>query len=97
MPNESPTGMTDPRPTFFVGGEEKPELLGGLNSLTVAENTSGLYRCEARFGNWGLKDSATDYLYFDRQVLDFGKDFQVKLGDGQLFDGRLMGLEAGFP
>ena len=97
MPEDVPTGLTESRPTFFVGGEEKPELFGGLNSLSVTENTSGLYRCEARFGNWGLKDSATDYLYFDRRVLDFGKDFRVKHGDATLFDGRIMGLEADFP
>jgi phage protein D len=97
MPSNQPTGFVDPRPSFIVGGEEKPELLGGLAELSIAEDTSGLYRCEARFGNWGTKDNEIDFLYFDRRVLDFGKDFQVKLGGDSLFDGRLMGLEAGFP
>lgn len=97
MPENAPTGLTESRPSFFVGGEERPALFGGLTALSVFENTAGLYRCEARFGNWGVKDNSTDFLYFDRQVLDFGKDFRVKLGDGALFDGRIMGLEAGFP
>lgn len=97
MPSNQPTGFIESRPSFVVGGQEKPELFGGLTELSIAENTSGLYRCEARFGNWGTKDNEVDFLYFDRQVLDFGKDFQVKLGGASLFDGRLMGLEAGFP
>jgi uncharacterized protein len=97
MAEDSPTGIADSRPTFFVGGEEKPDLFGGLTSLVIAEDTAGLYRCEARFGNWGTKDGETDFLYFDRRMLDFGKDFRVKLKDATLFDGRIMGLEADFP
>ena len=97
MPEELLTGLRESRPDFFVGGQEKPQLAGGLVALTIAEDTAGLYRCEARFGNWGVKDNSTDFLYFDREVLDFGKDFQVKLGGAVIFDGRVMGLEASFP
>ena len=97
MADEQMSGLRESRPDFFVGGEEKPELAGGLTSLSIIENTAGLYRCEAKFGNWGTKDSTTDFLYFDRQVLDFGKDFQVKLSGKVIFDGRLMALEADFP
>ncbi len=97
MSSNPARGFIESRPSFVVGGEEQPGLFGGLTNLTIAENTAGLYRCEARFGNWGTKDNSVDFLYFDRQVLDFGKDFQVKLGASLLFDGRLMGLEAGFP
>ena len=42
----------------------------------IVENTNGLYRCEAKFGNWGKNDSNTGFLYFDRSVLDFGKTFE---------------------
>ena len=97
MPAVAATGMKESRPSFFVGGAEQPALYGGLTRLLIAETTAGLYRCEAQFGNWGLKDGKTDFLYFDRQTLDFGKDFQVKLADKPLFDGRIMGLEADFP
>ena len=88
------------RPTIRVGGEDQPALAQGLLALIVAERVSGLYRCEARFGNWGLPSSGggnVGFLYFDRKLLDFGKAFVVKLGDDVIFDGRIMGLEADFP
>ena len=66
--------------------------------LLVAESTSGLYRCEALFGNWGNVNNRPDFLYFDRRTLDFGKQFVIKLGSGAtLFDGKIMALEANFP
>ncbi|HEY9286094.1 MAG TPA: hypothetical protein VIP46_21770 [Pyrinomonadaceae bacterium] len=91
------TGLKESRPSFFVGGKEQPTLFAGLARLRIEETTAGLYRCEAKFGNWGIKDGRTDFLHFDRRTLDFGKDFQVKLADKLLFDGRIMGLEADFP
>lgn len=91
------TGLKESRPSFFVGGTERPALFAGLVRLVIVETTAGLYRCEAKFSNWGPKDGRTDFLHFDRQVLDFGKDFQVKLAGQTLFDGRVMGLEADFP
>lgn len=97
MPDETTTGLKDSRPVIFIGGEEKPELATGLLSLLIVEHTSGLYRCEAKFGNWGTKDNTTDFLYFDRKLLDFGKDIQIKLGTDSLFNGKIMALEASFP
>lgn len=85
------------RPKIFVGGEENPSLAPGLLSLLIAETTSGLYRCEARFGNWGTNEEKTDFLYFDRATLDFGKQFQIKLDSDVIFDGKITGLEAHFP
>ena len=72
-------------------------LVGGLNYLLIVEKTDGLYRCEAKFGNWGPKDNGIDFLYFDRDTLDFGKDFQVKLANDELFKGKITALEAEFP
>jgi phage protein D len=85
------------RPTVNVAGQDKPALTEGLLNLLIAENTSGLYRCEATFGNWGPANNAIDFLYFDRALLDFGKDFRVKIGDKALFEGRIIGLEADYP
>ena len=95
MPENAP--IASARPTINVGGSDDAPLREGLLSLLVAEDTAGLYRCEAAFGNWGLKDGGVDYLYFDRRKLDFGKTFQVKLGSETIFDGRVTGLEAQFP
>ncbi|HVF41428.1 MAG TPA: contractile injection system protein, VgrG/Pvc8 family [Pyrinomonadaceae bacterium] len=97
MAFDAASGLKESRPTIYVGGREQPDLAPGLLGLLIAEQTSGLYRCEAKFSNWGLKDSTTDFLYFDRRLLDFGKQFQVKLGGDTLFDGRVTALEADFP
>jgi phage protein D len=82
------------RPTVLLDGREEPALSDGLRGLAVVEDTAGLYRCEATFGNWGNAGSDVDYLYFDRRTLDFGKAFAVRLRDETLFDGRITALEA---
>lgn len=91
------TGLVSARPAIFVGGEEKPQLAAELTSMLINESVSGLYRCEAKFGNWGNVNNTTDFLFFDRRTLEFGKDFEVKLGDDVLFGGKIMGLEADYP
>ena len=89
------------RPALSVDGRVDAALATGLLSLAVQEDTAGLYRCEATFGNWGTGNGSVDFLYFDRQVLDFGKDFTVEMGDGEaqsrIFSGRIMALEGRFP
>ena len=85
------------RPTINVAGEDDPRLASGLLKLAISENTQGLFRCEATFGNWDVSDNPTGFLYFDRRKLDFGKAFKIKFGADSLFDGRIMGLEASFP
>ncbi len=85
------------RPSFEVDGRANDRLGEGLLRLQVAETLDGLYRCEATFGNWGTNSGRPGFLYFDRQTLDFGKAFKVKLDDATLFDGRVMALEAEFP
>ncbi len=95
--NGSDTGVRIARPTINVGGQDNASLAEGLLSLLIVENTQGLYRCEALFGNWGLKDNNIGFLYFDRQTLDFGKVFKIKLGTAPIFDGRITALESSFP
>jgi phage protein D len=85
------------RPTFKVAGREIAALSDALLELRIEENLYGLYACEAVFGNWGPANGKTTYLYFDRQTLEFGKDFEVALGSDTLFSGRIMALEARYP
>ena len=89
------------RPTININNQDDASLSDGLLSLQVIEHTSGLMRCEALFGNWGTTPAnTTDFLYFDRRVLDFGKPFKVRYGADPaslIFDGRIMALEATFP
>lgn len=96
MPDDT-AGLKSSRPKIFVGGQELEQLSNELQSLTIVESTTGLYRCEAKTGNWGTINNTTDFLYFDRQTLDFGKEFEVKLETDSLFQGKIMGLEASFP
>ena len=92
-----PNSVKPARPTITVGGQDKDLLGQGLLGMVVHETVSGLYRCEAVFGNWGTVAGQTGFLYFDRRLLDFGKAFAIKLGSDTLFDGRITGLEAHFP
>src|SRR2546430_808486 len=85
------------RPMIAVAGQDKAELAERLLSLLIVENISGLYRCEALLSNWGTLDKSVGFLYFGRDILDFGKPFKVKIGADVIFDGRIMGLEAHFP
>jgi phage protein D len=97
MPDNATTGLIAARPTIVVDGQENAPLGGALLELVIVENTSGLYRCEAKFGNWGAVNNTTDFLYFDRRTLEFGKGFEIKLNSDSIFSGKIMGLEASFP
>ena len=92
------------RPTFKVDGVEQRELSEGLlQSLLIEETTLGLFRCEARFANWGAHANAdrVDFYLFDGRIVDFGKEIEVELGPPggtrRVFKGRISGLEAQFP
>jgi phage protein D len=63
----------------------------------VVETLDGLFRCEAVVGNWGTKNNALGFLYFDRQLLDFGKTVTIRIDRETVFEGRIMGLEAHYP
>jgi phage protein D len=83
-------------PTINLDGRDNSTLAQGLLSLSIIEQTSGLYRCEATFGNWGPRNGAIDFLYFDRQTIDFGKTLKIKIENDVLFEGRITALEAHF-
>jgi uncharacterized protein len=85
------------RPTITVGGEVRATLADGLLGLLITEDTAGLARCEAQFGNWGATGARADFLHFDRRVLEFGKDIEIKIGSDALFIGRITALEGRFP
>jgi phage protein D len=97
MSDNTRPGIHSARPTVSVADEEDPVLAEGLQRLEIAETIQGLYRCEAAFANWGPKDGKVDFLYFDRDKLEFGKGFKIKFDGETLFEGRIMGLEAAFP
>ena len=85
------------RPSVQIAGRDDAGLTQGLLYLRIDDSTDGLTRCELQVGNWGLKDGGNDFLYFDRQTLDFGKALQIQVAGRTVFDGRISALEAGFP
>lgn len=89
------------RPVVLLDGQTNNALSTDILTLLVEETTEGLFRCEATFNNFGAHGSDADYLYFGRDILDFGKDFAIKLGPGdearQVFKGRISALEAEYP
>lgn len=95
-------GYVSARPRLKVDGQVQTALAEDhLQSLVVEETTAGLFRCEARFNNWGSRSNEVGFLLFDRQLLDFGKDFEVEMGPPdaarRVFAGRISGLEALYP
>jgi uncharacterized protein len=88
------------RPRIKIDGRSDARLDAGLLTLSVTEDQQGLYCCEVSFGNWGSKNSELNFLYFDRQVFDFGKTIQIEMGDGQaaasIFTGRITAMEGRF-
>src|SRR5215211_2683872 len=91
------TRMTAARPTVSVEGRDEASLAEGLLTMRVEETTDALYRCEATFGNWGASAGATTFLYFDRKLLDFGKELAFSVGGKPIFRGRVSALEGEFP
>lgn len=89
------------RPTLTVAGREEAELAVAVNSLVVTETSGGLYTLEATFGNWGTHQGDVGFLYFDRQLLEFGAELSVDLGGGEsratVFSGRISAIEGRFP
>lgn len=97
------SGFYASRPTIRIDGQAQ-DSLGDvlLQSLLVEETTLGLFRCEASFQNWGPKnDGSVDFLFFDQNVIDFGKTLSVEFGPpgsaGPVFAGRVTGIEATYP
>jgi len=102
MPNEGQQAPFYPsRPILKLDGQDNPALSDALLTLFVEETTLGLARCEAHFGNWGPKNNSVDFLFFDRQAIDFGKELSVKVGPAdstaEIFKGRIAGIEAQYP
>lgn len=93
--NENP--IRPARPTVRINGEDDASLTGGLLELRIDETVDGLYACEATFGNWGPRDGATGFLYFDRQKLEFFKDLEIRLGTEPIFRGQVTAIEGRFP
>ena len=89
-------------PVFKVDGQVHGELARDLIRLEVAEDTTGLKTCSARFIAQGPVPGGEDegLLYLDGRVLDFGKALQISIGPAAdartVFTGAVSGIEACF-
>lgn len=90
-------GVKAAEAAISIDGQTQLDLTATLLSLTVTETFEGLYLCEARFGNWGDRGNSPDYLYFDRELLDFGKTIAVSMTAGEaiaeVFQGKISAIE----
>lgn len=95
------SGMYPARPRLFIEGTEEVGLAQGVTSMLIEETVEGLYRCEIAMGNWGNAGDGLDFLYFDRETLEFGKELEIRIGDGDsqatVFKGPITGIEGSFP
>lgn len=88
------------RPSFRLDGSESAELTDHVLSFVVSETEAGLARCELVVGNWS-GTSEHGYIFNQRDVVDFGSELAITIGDGDragtVFTGRVTGIEAHYP
>ena len=82
-----------------IDGQENAAISRDAIAALVEETVEGLYRCEITLTNFGTsRNGQSDYLYFNRETLDFGKEISLRLGPGnppeQVFTGFITALEA---
>ncbi|MBX9965407.1 MAG: hypothetical protein K2Y35_20290 [Burkholderiales bacterium] len=80
-----------------IDGREANDLQAALIDCVIEHRRSTPSTCTATFSNWGPVGGSAGFLYFNRQLLDFGKTFTVTIGLGVLFHGRIVALEGEFP
>ncbi len=96
MPDDA--AVQSSRPTILVDGHQSATLTGGQLRARVREDVHGLYDCELEIGNWGPNGGPQPtFLFFNRQLLDFGKQLALTVAEQPIFSGRITGLEARFP
>jgi len=96
MGGRPPLPVRIARPIISVDGHDNDVLSSGLLHLLIVETVNGVYECAATFNNWGPVGNSTQYLYFDRPTLDFGKQLQVRLAAAQFFSGRIRAIGSQF-
>ncbi len=89
------------RPNILIAGQFQGALTANVVALAVEESVDGLANCEVRVSNYGPRSRNAGYLYFGRDVVDFGNDLAVEVGprddSRKIFAGRVTALEAEYP
>lgn len=95
--------MVDSRPQLAIDGRRSERLEADLIRLETHADASGLARLEAVFLNWDSKEpgEAVDFVHFDRQAIDFGRQLRVSFAVEQqprvVFEGLVTGMGADYP
>ena len=99
----SPTPLlVDSRPQLALDGRRAERLEADLIRLETHADSSGLARLEAVFLNWDSKEpgGAVDFVHFDRQEVDFGRQLRVSFAVEEqprvVFEGLVSGMGADF-
>jgi uncharacterized protein len=90
-------GVRSSRPQVMLAGRENTSLAAGLLSMRIEESIQGIAHCELGVGNWGPVDGSPGFLYFDRRIVDFGKELAIKVSEETVFTGRISAIEGHFP
>lgn len=91
------------RPRLALDGRRAERLEADLIRLETHADASGLARLEAVFLNWDSRDpgAAVDFVHFDRQEVDFGRQlgvsFAVEEQPTTVFEGVVTGMGADYP
>ena len=95
--------MVSSRPQLALDGRRAERLEADLIRLETHADASGLARLEAVFLNWDSRDpsGAVDFVHFDRQAIDFGRQLRVSFVVEQqpqlVFEGLVSGMGADYP
>ncbi len=95
------TPLAAATPTFELDGTID-ERIGGLAvALSVSDTIDGLSNAELVVHNAGTAGGGPDYLYFDRDAIDYGTALAIKAGSGDrhgpIFDGFVTAIRGEFP
>jgi hypothetical protein len=96
-PDDAPQTPLARAPSVSLNGQANTDVTEGVLAMRIEEDVAGMYRCELTLGNWGPVSQGVDFLYFDRQTIDFGMALEVRLGTSPLFSGAVSALEGEFP
>ena len=92
----SESAFTSSRPTFYVDGEESPDIGDALTAMVANLPLNGMAHAELNLTNWGINEGELD-PDFTFQGIGLGKRIEVYMGEEnehvRLFNGEVTAVE----
>ena len=85
------------QPTILLDNHADPSVSASLVRLMIKQSKGGQGRGDLELNNWGTKNNALGYLYFDDPRFSSGKTVQVRVGQQVLLDGQISEIDPHFP